>query len=105
MSTYKKLSDQLTPSGEANFIANKTKRDYINLRGVNPLEVQDSVIEFMINYDIWQKSDKLEKKNKPLNFRPQTYHDISFVMRFYKMGCQSKEKRDREKEKKDLKEK
>lgn len=73
--------------GYVDFIANKSKSNYINLGGVNSDQSIDSIHEFMCYYHIWDRNDKVIKARKKATFVPdkKSYHDISFVLQFYNM--------------------
>lgn len=79
--------------GESDFIANKTKRNYINLKGINEKEVHNCVKNFMVLYEIWSQTDEIIMVKKPLKYKPDNYHDISFTLVFYNMYRQTCEKR------------
>src|SRR5579872_2724329 len=100
MITYFQLSTTIDPDGQVDFIANTTKGNYVNLRGINTIEVQNSVTEFLVNtVKAWNKDDKLVRVKKPLAYKPKNVHDISFVLNIYNMGYKSQEfKRERAKQ-------
>jgi hypothetical protein len=92
MITYFKLSTTIDPDDQVDFIANTTKGNYVNLRGVNAVEVQNSLIEFLIDVaKAWTKGDKVIRTKKPLAYKPTNVHDISFVVNIYNMGYKSQE--------------
>lgn len=100
MENYIRLSDVVDQDNNVDFIANKTKSNYINLRGINPKDTIDCVHRFLCRFGVWDISDNVTKSRRPINFipDPKLYHDISFVLNFYNAACISKETRDREKQ-------
>src|SRR5271154_5736586 len=91
MNNYKKLSDQTAPSGDVNFIVNLTKNNYVNLRGINSLDVLDSVVEFLIEYGAWNKGDVIKHCDKNIKFSSRMCHNISFILKFYELGYRSQQ--------------
>ena len=91
-STYKKFIDlSLIPDadGIVDFLANKDKGNYINLKGSNTKDTIDCVHSFLCKYGVWNKDDRVIHTRKPINFQPlrPMFYDISFIMTFYKMAC------------------
>lgn len=93
MINYQKLSDGPDKDGMADFIVNKSKNNYLNLRSANPEDTIKAVILFMQRYAIWNTADEIVPTKKPVNFVPSNikFHDISFVLVFYDLACRSKE--------------
>ena len=95
-----RLSKETDSNGDVDFIANKTKSNYINLRGINEQNAIDSVKQFMIKYGIWSTNDIILSTRKHIGFVPQNYHDISFVLVFYTAALKSHEAREQNTKKK-----
>lgn len=84
-----KLSEIKTE--DVDLISNKTKHNYINLKSTNSEDVIDCVHSFLCKYGIWKVSDKIIRSIKPANYvPPEKYHDISFILIFYRLACQTK---------------
>lgn len=85
MATLKimKLCKECDCENYVDFIANKTKLNYVNLRGVNQKENIDSVCNFLFNYGAWCPADTIVCTRKKINYVPRYYHNISFVLFFY----------------------
>ncbi|MEM3063131.1 MAG: hypothetical protein QW303_06290 [Nitrososphaerota archaeon] len=94
---YLMLSEHPDNNGLVDILVNKTKSNYLNLGGINGKEVIDSLHSFLCKYDVWKPSDNVVHVKKPLNFVPSKpkYHNISFVLIFYKMACRSREHREK----------
>ena len=101
MANYIKLANCLDDREEKILIiANKTKRNYVNLGCVRQecihdenTNIIDCVHHFMCRYRIWDTTDEVIRTHKPKTFRanPRQYHNISFVLTFYEMACISRE--------------
>ena len=79
------LSTTVNPDGTVDFMANKTKGHYLNLRGNNTNDTIDFVHKFMCDHGIWNIGDSVVKTKKHINFTPcrLKYNDVSFVLTFY----------------------
>jgi len=97
MDNYLRLSNAADKDGLVDFVANKTKNNYINLKGINRREVIDCLHKFLCKYGIWDSTDKVIHTKKAHNYvpDPNSFHDISFVVKFYDMACKSKETKER----------
>jgi hypothetical protein len=93
MDFYPKLTDKPDENGHVHFLANKTRGNYLNLRGAQTKNTLDAVYSFMIKYKIWSKMDTVLQVKKPADYVPnsQNYHDISFVLIFYEMASKISE--------------
>lgn len=92
MNSIMKLSTITDNEGKVDFIANKTKNNYINLGGANDKNTIDCVHAFLCYYGVWDTTDYVIVTRKPINFKPDIkYHDISFVLVFYNAACKSRE--------------
>lgn len=86
MTLFKPLSNCANNEGFINFIANKTKNNYVNLGGFNDKEVIDCVHTFLCNNGIWNTTDHVIYTKKQSSYIPTAkYHDISFVLKFYNL--------------------
>lgn len=93
---YPKLNTLPHPNGLVDFIGNKTKNNYVNLKGGNDKNVIDSVHAFMCQHGIWGINDKVVLTMKQPNYVPdRKYHDISFVLKFYTMARLAKEAKEK----------
>ncbi|MEM0353961.1 MAG: hypothetical protein QXW79_00130 [Thermoplasmata archaeon] len=94
---YLMLSEHPDDNGRVDILVNKTKYNYLNLGGINSEEVIDSLHAFLCKYNIWQPTDNVVHVKSPLHFIPKdsTYHNISFVLIFYKMACKSREHKEK----------
>lgn len=79
------LSDKPNAGGEVDFIANKTKGEYINLGGINRMNVIDCVHHFLCKHHVWDADDTVIHTTKLLSYIPSSasYHNISFILAFY----------------------
>lgn len=90
MENYKELSTNLNDDETVDFIVNKTKLQYVNLKGVNDDTTIKSFYYFLCKYEIWSESDKVIKTFKKINYvAPSKYNNISFVIKFYNMAYHS----------------
>lgn len=80
---YPKLCSKPAPDHMAIFIANRTKNNYIILEGTNTQETIDCVHYFATSQGIWSPNDDVRHTRRPRDFKPDRYHDISFVLNFY----------------------
>lgn len=80
---YPKLCSEPAPDQTADFIANRTKNNYIILEGINTQEAIDSVFYFAAKQGVWGLDDDVRRTRRPRDFKPDRYHDISFVLKFY----------------------
>ena len=78
--------------GKVSIIANKTRNNYINLKGIYNEDVINCVHFFLCKYNVWNKKDNVISTIRPLTFvpDPKYYYDISFVLTFYNAACKSK---------------
>lgn len=81
------------PNGYVDFLANKTKRNYLNLKGINDNETIECVKSFMVRYLVWSQTDLIVAVKRPVKYVPEQFHNISFVLTFYDMARQTYEKR------------
>lgn len=88
MDQYIALSTEADADGMVDFIANKTKKNYINLGGINNKEAIDCIHAFACQYGIWNRNDKVVHTKKLINYIPDTnqYSDISFIINFYNIA-------------------
>lgn len=83
MNNLLKLNTETDPNGNVDFIANKTKKNYVNLGGINDKDVVDCVHAFLCSQDVWSETDTVVLTTKALNYTPREYHNISFILKFY----------------------
>lgn len=77
-------------NGNVDFIANKTKQNYLKLGKVSN-EVIDSVHSFICRYNIWDPDDMVIHSVKTRDYVPgKTWNDISVVLVFYNLACRHK---------------
>jgi len=94
MNNLIKLNNTTDNDGNVDFIANRTKNNYINLGGINSKRIIDCVHAFLCHYGIWDENDTVVSTKKPLNFTPDPkYYNISFVLAFYNAACMCREAR------------
>jgi hypothetical protein len=79
--------------GNVDFLANKTKKNYINLKGINDNETIECVKSFAVRYHIWSESDVIVVAKRNVRYIPEMFHNISFVINFYNMARETYEKR------------
>src|SRR5437588_139058 len=92
MNNYVKLNNEPDSIGYVDFIANKSKRNYVNLGGINTREAIDCIHAFLCKNEVWSETDCVIHTKKPFGFVPDfKYHNISFVIKFYKDASNNKD--------------
>ncbi len=93
MNKYMRLNDAPDLEGKVDFIANKTKRNYVNLNGANSNDVIDCVHAFLCDWHLWDITDEVIYTKKPKSFVPDPtlFHDISPILGFYNNTIKEKE--------------
>ena len=102
MNNLIKLSNSADENGNVDFIANRTKNNYVNLGGANIRDAIDCVHKFLCYNKVWDENDSVIHTMKPIGYipNPQTYHNISFILNFYYNAYKElKEKKSRESDK------
>ncbi|AYV84958.1 MAG: hypothetical protein Satyrvirus1_44 [Satyrvirus sp.] len=92
---YIRLNNGVDENGQVDFIANKTKLNYINLGGINLPDTIDCIHKFLCKNKVWVQDDTVIHTKKPINYIPEKYHNISFILEFYNNACLAKEIRER----------
>jgi len=75
--------------GNVDFIVNKTIGNFIRLGCANTRYVRNAVHKFLCDNGIWNIQHKVILAKRKINFIPDKniYHDITFVLSFYKKNC------------------
>lgn len=76
-------------TGDVDFIVNQTKNNYLNLRGLNSDDVIKNLHTFLVKFHVWEATDTVNKAKRDIKFQPSNYHNISFILNFYKIYCKS----------------
>ena len=91
MDSLLRLSNKTDENNNVDLIANKTKKNYVNLRGVNNEDTIDCVHMFMCQNHIWNEDDIVILTRKPYNFVPPGFDNISCVLNFYNKAIEESE--------------
>lgn len=83
MTNLLQLSTETDDNGYVHYIANRTKKNYINLGGINSIECIHCVHQYLCNSRVWNESDIVVFTLQSQTYIPKDYHDISFVLNYY----------------------
>ena len=77
--------NDLNKLNDVDFIANKTKNNYINMGSTNNRDAIDCIHQFLCEHGVWNETDNVihAKKSSTYVPDPHSYHNISFVITFY----------------------
>lgn len=83
---YIQRSQNITSDDKSNIVINRTKNNYVRLRGLNTTEFHNSFRNFMVSYKVWSIFDNIEIIQCNIDNRLDTLYDISFILEFYDMA-------------------
>jgi N-acylethanolamine-hydrolysing acid amidase len=98
-----KLSTEPDENGNILLIGNKTKKNYLNLRGMQTYDAACCVCEFMCKSGIWSENDHIVQTAKPKDYvvNGTEYQDISYCLKFYEAKIKEDERKEKQNKEKD----
>ena len=93
MNVFSRLSKKRDQYGNVDLIANKTKKNYVNLGGINNQYTIDCIHMFLCRHKIWHEEDNVILTRRHIKFVPPNLHNISCVLKFYKAAIKAAEYR------------
>ena len=72
------------------FIVNETKKNFINLKKIVDDNAIREICYFVLNNEIWDKTDSVFSSVKAENFIYTGYNDISFIFNLYSKNTKAK---------------